>query len=351
MRQRSPEFHLPQGELGFPVVFLDHSLGGIGSPVGVEIQFARIGILRTAPGFLFFEKVQGISLTDPGHALQILLPFQVFDVVSGGAASAVAVAEGDQEGIQGPDLGPVFPDVVHALRIRLIGVACGQEGRDFGAVDPLPGKVMIGETFPVVIGPEDLLGDQVIYTAFLKNLRQGTAVSESVRKPEDPAFRTQDVFIVIQAVQKLADQGFPAGHIGIRLDPHGAFGDPSAFFNGFFDPFKKLRSIFAAHLIGSRLALEEIIIRIFFQEPQLGCKGPYRLSFRFSHGPEPGHIQMRISHSEKVRRRTAVNRREGGLQHFPGCPVGSVPFGFSLFKIRRQGKLLQGFGQLRGTQR
>ena len=162
---------------------------------------------------------------------------------------------------------------------------------------------MVGELFSLVVGPENLLGNQIIDTAFFKDLRKRCGVAKGIRQPEHPAVHRKHFLIICLAVQQLADQRLTTRHVCIRLHPHGAFGDPLALFNCLSDFLKQLRIVFPAHLIAGRLALDKFIVLILLHQTQLRRKCPGSLPVRLRHRPQPGQIQMGVSNRGKYRGR------------------------------------------------
>ena len=142
-------------------------------------------------------------------------------------------------------------------------------------------------------------------------------------------------------MDKLPDQSLPACHIGVRLHPHSAVCNPLSALYCLLNPGKKLRVIFFAHFIRSRLALDKLIFRVFLNQPKLGSKGSLRLAVGLSHGPEPGKIQMGISHRIKNRGCGAVLCLHHRAQRLSGLLVGRNPPLSWLLEVRNQGKLLQ----------
>ena len=190
-RQTGPHFHLPQRQLALPVLLLDHRLRRIRASVGGEVQFAGIGVFRPARLFHIGKELQRSRQLHPRAAFQIFLPARIFHVISGRSAAAVSVPVRQQKSIQIPKLPSVLPDRIDLLRIRLVGVAGGQEGNNLRAVHPLPGKVVIRELVSLIVGPEDLLRYQIFDAASFQNLRQSCRIAEGVRQPEDNAVHAQ----------------------------------------------------------------------------------------------------------------------------------------------------------------
>ena len=348
--QGAPHFGLPESQLGFPVAFFHRSLAGVNAPVAGEIKLAHIGVLRAAFRFQVLEDLAGMGHFKFGAAFQVLFPQGEFDVIPAGTAAAVAVAVRQQEFVQAVLLDPVVPNVNELFGVGGIGVVGGQVGNDLAAVHALPGEVVVGELVAAVVAPEDLLGHQVFDAAALQNLGQGRRIAEGIGQPEDFAVHAQLIFKVPHTVDQLAHQGFAGSHIGVRFHPHAAFRDPAAGFDGRFDALEQLRIIFLAEGVGLGLALEELIAGIFFDEPQLGGKGPGHLPFGFSQGPQPHHVQMGVADAVEGGGGAAVDAGKGVFQDFPALFVVGDPAFQGLLKIHGQGKVLQSLGDFRGPQ-
>ena len=340
-RQAAPHFHFTQCKLASSVVLLYHGLGGIGSAVGAEIKLSHIGVGGASLFLHFLEEFPGAFHFHLHAALQVLLAQCIFHVIPGRAATSVPVAEGQEECIQILDLRPVFPHLVDFFRVRAVGVAGGQEGIHAGAVHAFPCKIVIRELIPFIIGPEYLLGNQIFYAAAAQDLRKGRRVAKGIRQPENLAVHTQFFLIITFSMNQLSDQRLAAGHVGIRLHPHGAVRNPLSCADRFLNPFKQLRIIFSAHFIGGRLALDEFIFRIFLQKTELCRKGTLGFPVGFRHGPQPCQIQMGVSHRVKNRHGRTVNSFHRRFQRFSGRPVAFRSFFLVLFKIHNQGELLQ----------
>ncbi len=148
----------------------------------------------------------------------------------------------------------------------------------------------------------------------------------------------------------MADERFPAGHVGIRLHPHGAVRDPLAALHRLLDSGEKLGIVLLAHLIGGRLALDELVLRILLNQAKLGREGPLGLAVGLRHGPEPCQIQMGVAHGVEDGSAGAVLRLHHRAQGLPGRLIGSDASLPGLLEIRDQRELLQCLGNLRSPQ-
>ena len=133
--------------------------------MGAEIQFACIGVFRTALFFHLFEKCNRIFLFYLRAAFQIFFTLCVLQIISCRATPSIAITEGQEKGIQISLLASVLPDADQLARVCAVGIAGRQEGGDLGAIHALPVEVMVRELFSFIIGPENLLSHQISDTA------------------------------------------------------------------------------------------------------------------------------------------------------------------------------------------
>ena len=343
---RAPHFRFPQGQFGFPVAPLDGRLGGEHAPMGGEIEFSVIGVGRAVLLLHVLKELHRAFQAHPGHSLQVFFPKGVFDMIPGGPAAAVAIAEGQQERVQMILLHPLFPGFANLLGLGAVGVAGGQEGVDAAAVHALPGEIVVWEAVAVVIGPEDFLGHQVFDAALFQQLGQGGGIAEAVRQPQHQRIHAQLVLVETLAVDQLPGQGFAGGHIGVRLHPHGPFRDPLPAPDGLPDAVIQFGIILPADHIGRRLALQVFVLRIPFDQAQLSREGAGGFPVGFLRGPEPGQIQMSVADGVEVRDDGAILRRKRRPQGFPGRFVAFDPRFPVLLKIHNQGGFLQRFDDL-----
>ena len=349
--QGAPQFQVVQGVLAAAVVLFDGRLGGVGAPVGVEVELAVPGVGRAALFVQRLKKVHGVFHPHPGRTLQVLLPQGELDVVPAGAAAPVPVAEGNQEIFQMALLHPVPPDPAQLGRVGAVGVAGGQEGGHLAAVHPLPGEVMVGEGVALVVAPEDLLGHQVAHPALAQQLGQRGRVAEGVRQPEHPAVHPQLLPVEPLAEDQLPHQRLAGGDVGVRLHIHGPLGDPPPGLDGGADPLVQFGVMVAAHLVGGGLALQEPVVRVLVQQPQLGRKGAGSLAVGLLHRPQPGQVQVGVADGRHPGRGAAVAAFHQRPQRRPGGPVTLVPGFGGLLKVHDAGVGLQPVGDLGSPQR
>ncbi len=96
LRRCAPHLGLAQRELALAVAALGARLRGVGTAMGLKIQLSHIAYIGPDLCFLVPKIFQGVSNPYTGHAFQITLAAEEFEMVAGGAAAAVAPAEGKE---------------------------------------------------------------------------------------------------------------------------------------------------------------------------------------------------------------------------------------------------------------
>ena len=326
-----PQLERAQRLLAPAVAGLDGALGGICAAVALEIQLAAVHgqTELLAP----CDKVRRRFVVHFRRALNIFLSADLLQFIPGGAAAAVAVAEGQQE-FAGAILDhAVAPALVEGLRVDKGFIAHMQIAGDFAAIHALPAEGVVGELLCVVVRPEDFLRSQALKTEALDNLRQRSAVAKGIRQPRNAALGAELFFEIARAVKELADQRFAAGKVGIRLNPHRAVGDPAPAADGGLDVFKKLRVARAAHFIQHALALQEKRFGILLKQAQLLGEGALGLALGFLRRPQPCNVEVRIAHGGHRRGERAVFRFHYRAQPFAGFPVCGAAGSKRLFHV------------------
>ena len=341
-RGNCPEFKLAERFFALSVALLDGCLNGVGTSVSGEVKLARVGVLGIALLLLhILEEFYGIGDLDLYAALKVLLTDGVFHVVSGRTAAAVAVAEGIEERVEVSRLASVLPNAVDLDRVRGIFVLGGEEGHDLGAVHTLPIEIVIGEGFALIVGPEDLLGNEVFYAAFVEDLGESRRITEGIGEPEQFAVDVEYFFIVALTVDELTDERFAACHIGIGLYPHCAVRDPATFLSGSLDAFEQLGVMLADHFVASGLADEEFIIGVFLKQTELCREGTGGLSVGFRERPAPSKVEVRVTDRVEYGSGGAVDGFHVGAECLARFDIGSVSCFSVKLKVNDQGELLQ----------
>ena len=305
-QQRIPVLRFLQQALGSPHAQLGLRLGGVGPAVPGQIQLAGKHIF-TAPLFQLPE----ISLRPleygSGRAFQIAAAKRGFHKLSGGAAASVAVAVGIDHPFGPFVLDPVlFPAADHVPGRDPRIVLLISMRQDPCAVNSLPPEIIVREGLAFRILPDQLLGGKIGHAAPGKDLGKRRRKAEAVRQPGHPAVRAELLLKPFLSVQKLSDQAFPAGHVGIAFHVERAVRDHPSFRGPLLHPLPKLRIGFLQIFQHRRLAEQELIFRIFLHQRQLIAVGTRRLAPGLLQRPQPGQIQMGLAENGELRRGGAV---------------------------------------------
>ena len=107
------------------------------------------------------------------------------------------------------------------------------ENKDITAIDSLPDKGIIWKLVKLI--PCDLSRQEIWYTTFFQDLRDGCRISEYIRQPEASARNAKFFHEELFALHHLSDQRFSCREVAVRLQPHGSVCLPSSFPDFFFD--------------------------------------------------------------------------------------------------------------------
>ncbi len=106
-------------------------------------------------------------------------------MVAGGPSSAVSVAEGEEASGEAVFLDAFPPPPDHGCGVRVGVIVVVEVDKHLRAIDPLPNEGVVGEGIAATVGPEDLMGGEVLDAAAPHDLGQGTRVPEDVGEPEE----------------------------------------------------------------------------------------------------------------------------------------------------------------------
>ena len=172
------------------------------------------------------HKLADSGVLRPGDAGQILGQAGGLHHVVAGAAAAVTEAIGDELTVCDVPLADIFPNIfTDGVDIRP-AVGNVEMGQHLGAVDPFPGKGVVGERIGLV--PGQFGGQEIPQAAALHDLGDSGRIAEGVRLPEGVRLIMQIVPKIPLAFDKLANQAFAAGHVAVAFDPGAAVWLPAA---------------------------------------------------------------------------------------------------------------------------
>ena len=183
--------------------------------------------------------------------------------------------------------------------------------KHFAAVRRLPPEKFERQMVGVV--PIHFLRYEIIDSGFLVNLRKLPVVAERIRIPPDAHIHSEFVAEIALANEQLTHQRFAVGHVQVRFDPHPADHFPPPLLHPILN-FAADRRIFFAHpfaIRGGRLSVG--VLRIFVHQLQRGGKSVVHHLHRFSPGPQPRCVNVRVS------RESDGSRLQVGLDFFQFC--------------------------------
>ena len=231
----------------------------------------------------------------------------------GGAAAAVAVAEALQHvpgqvlvlealpaahdlfGVQQAVVGGVEVGAGVQVGVGVVVFGGDEVGQHLGAVDAPPAGQVVGHAVGVV--PGQLGGHEPAHPALLHDLGQCAAEAEGVGQPEDVAGAAEFPLEKALAVEELADQAFPRGHVAVGFQPHAAFRLPAALGHPGADLFIQRRAVPADKVVELGLAGEEEVFGVAVHQVVDGGKAADGLFPGLGQGPQPGHVDVGVAHA------------------------------------------------------
>ncbi len=224
---------LAQQVLRDTVVQLVVRLGSVGTSVQLEIQLTVPGDESVSLGLDAVEEVVdgrahvdarklADGVADATQAAELL------EVLPGGAAAAVALAEDEERGVVlVHGLVPLDASLdVAEFGTGRVGLGGRHVAHNLRAIQGDPVEGGVGEVVDVV--PAQLLGQEAVHASEAAELRDLGRVSERVRQPEGLGAGAKVALEEALAVEELADEGLAAGHVGVVLDPAASDGVEAA---------------------------------------------------------------------------------------------------------------------------
>ena len=310
------EFGLREHLFAFPVSPLGPRLRGERSPVKFQIEFAlpdgQFGAFFVDD---FKEAVRPVEFV-MRTAVESGETFSAFDVFRGGAASAVADAVKTHEVGERVALGVAGLRLHQLLRpdCGIVGVFGREVGQNLAVVDALPEERVVREA--VELAPGEFLCEKIFASGFPDDLGEGGGVAENIGNPEISDVNPEFIFKEVLAVEELADHGFSADEVAVRFNPHSALNFPASGGDGLFDFFVKSRIVLFDECVMLSRGCPEDILRIFFDECDLGAESACALADAFADGPEPAGVDMSVSDSVRRHHGAGRSNPENLLQDF-----------------------------------
>lgn len=158
----------------------------------------------------------------------------------------------------------------------------------------------------------------------MKDLREGGAVTEHIGEEHVDAINAEFFAEILATIEELPDEGFTAGQVAVRFNPHGANRFPIACFDGFFDSLKKLRVIDLEPLILACLAVDVEVAGVSLGESELDAGRMSHFEFGHSQGPEPGGVEVSVPHGVKGVSGFGCDAAESVFDEFAAVAPGAM---------------------------
>ena len=287
-QRRRPQLGRLERRLPLAIAPLDGRLAGERAPVLLQVQLAGPHRERRRVGFDGGEEGRRRLEGDGGNAVERTDPLGRLEHLPGGAAAAVAVAEGVDRALL-PGAAEDLPD----RHVAVVGVGRREVGPHAGAVDALPPERVVGKAVGVV--PGELLGDEPVDAGGGHDLGQGGGVAEGVGQPQLPALDAEALGEVPLAEDDLAHQRLARGQVAVGLHPHPAHRHELAGADPGGDAGEQLRvALLDPGQVLGRRAHEAVVGERFHQRDGGGeCAGA--LADGLPQGPQPGRVDVGVA--------------------------------------------------------
>ncbi len=282
--------HFAGGWSGQLVLALGHDDVVPGGRVGVDLFFDRGEVgLRDAElvfGHDFVGVAPVIALVEDGAGRAAAVVADAVEVHHVGHAGRAFARDGEVSG--------------EADRVEIVvGVVMREVGEHLAAVGRFPPEELEGELVGVV--PGHLLGDEVVESGALVDLRELPVVAEGVGVPADAGGDAVEVLEGGLADEQLADERFAVGHVEVGLDPHAADDLPAALGDALLDLGVE-GWIFVGHpLVVLRGGLGVGVVRILVHQLRGGAEGALDDVDGLRPRPEPRGIDVGVAGEVKGR--------------------------------------------------
>lgn len=174
--------------------------------------------------------------------------------------------------------------------------------------------------------PTQFLGRKGGDIEFLKDLRKGGAIAKDIGEEHVDAIDAEFFAEILTTIEELPDEGFTAGQVAVRFDPHRANRFPIAGLDGFFDSIKELRVVLFEPFVLACLAVDIEVTWVSLGEAELdaGCVSHFELGH--AEGPEPGGIEVGVPHGVQSVSGFGCDATESVFDQFAAVAPSAVIF-------------------------
>jgi len=161
------------------------------------------------------------------------------------------------------------------------------------AVQPLPPEEVVGKW--IRLRPVHLVSEERVDAGQGQQLRKRRAEPETVREPAHRRGLAEGRSKIALAVEKLAADRLPAGHVEVGLHPHAPHRLPAPLIDSIADLLEELGVVLLEEGVELGRGLVEGQLRILLQQPGHGVEGPPGLAASLLQGPQPRQIEMGVA--------------------------------------------------------
>ncbi len=298
-RRGRPGLCLDQELLVATVALLGLVLRRQRGPVQLQVELAHpdSAVIRAGreqlPASALEERVRVLP-AHLGAALEVREPLGAAGHLAGGAATAVAVADGCDRARGAPRLAELAGRLAELLarELRVVGVHRREVRQHARPVDALPPERVVREDVDLV--PGDLLREEPVEPRAADELRQGRRVAERVGQPHPVRTQAELPLEEPLRLRELARQRLTRRHHRVGLDPHAAQRQEPALGHGLLDPLPHLGTVLLdpGVLLRGRHAVDEVVGAL--DQVGHGRRRARHLADRLAYGPQPGGVDVRV---------------------------------------------------------
>ena len=162
------------------------------------------------------------------------------------------------------------------------------------AVGTLPPEGVV-EPRICIVPDTHLVGNEILHSGFLHNLRHTIAVAENVGKPAGLGRYAEPLFGIANAVEELTDKALAGDDVTIRLNPHTADVFPATLFNSLLNLLEDVRIMNSHFLIHTCLALREDEVGILLHKAKHCCVSTADFTDELLVSPHINHIKVGVA--------------------------------------------------------
>ena len=139
------------------------------------------------------------------------------------------------------------------------------------------------------------MGNEILHSGLLHDLRHAIAVAENVGKPAGLGRYAEPLLGIANAVEELTDKALTGYDVTIRLNPHAADIFPATLFNSLLNLLEDVRIMNSHFLIHTCLALREDEVGILLHKAKHCCVSTADLTDELLISPHVNHVKVGVT--------------------------------------------------------